>query len=238
MKHEFALYYADNEFNNVSVKSRVILSDAQFIHRVTHVIRQKVNEQFIIFTTTHVYTVIIIEQVKNKLILEVIEKKKSAPCAPPIYWLLPLLERAYFEEAVYNLAAMGAWTIQPVITEKSKSLRMSDRLNRIMIAACEQAKQFVIPEIKPVTHLDTILNQSKNLIVFDPTGKPCFTVLSELKQKKIESLTCLVGPEAGFSVAEQEKIFVHASYICALTPTILRAVDAVTVSMGIMRSCL
>ncbi len=66
---------------------------------------------------------------------------------PEIRWCIPLIAKEAFEDIVYNFTAMGVASIQPLVTEKVKRSWGGDRerarLDRIMIAAAEQSKQFV-----------------------------------------------------------------------------------------------
>ncbi len=68
-----------------------------------------------------------------------------------------MLKREAFEQAVYSLCEMGATSIYPVRTVKTAQSWGSEkdyvRVRTSMIAAAEQAKQFVIPTVHPVGEL-------------------------------------------------------------------------------------
>ena len=237
-KHEFAFFLAALNYTNI-----ITITDKDLMHRITTVLRLGSNEPVILFNTQQHISGTIKEITKKNIIIDVHQKAPNKVLTPAINWLLPLLEREAFEEALYVITAMGATTIQPVITKKSRQQwgkpTDMERVMRIMISAAEQSKQFVIPEIKTVKLLEEVTTQLRTTtkIFFDAAGDPAWDVLYRL-QKISKEITCLVGPEGDLTQQEKEHVQLNGFISCALTPTILRASHAVTVSMGIMRSLL
>lgn len=238
-KHVFAFYY-----ENINDISRGI-SDTDIIHRITTVLRLEAGESVIFFNkSTHVRCTIQ-EISKKKITVTILEQQANNILTPAIHWLLPVLEREAFEEALYALAAMGATSIQPIITKKSRQQwgKPADleRANRIMISAAEQSKQFVIPDIKPTILLENIQithKQHQIKIFFDASGNPAFDIITRVIKAETKEIVCLIGPEGDLIAQEKEQVVLSGFIACALTPTILRASHAATVGMGILRSLL
>ena len=148
--------------------------------------------------------------------------------------------KAVLEEIVYNAAQLGVTSIVPLQTTKAHALPFSaketERLFKIMIAACEQAKQFAIPQLKnPISLKEAVEDyQAERQLVFDSTGKSCASFFSSLKIPA--SLTVAFGPEGGLTDEELATLEEASFEKVQLTPTILRSEDAPLLGIGLLRS--
>lgn len=236
--HQFALYYED--LSAQADKKSILISDAELMHRIVDVLRLSTHETIVLFDSqTHIVGKII-GHAKKRLELEIVSLKANRILVPHITWLLPLLEREQWETALYNLAVMGVQTIVPIKMAHSKvtwgSAKDYERAKRIMIAACEQAKQFIIPVLESVSQLSTALTAHNDVctkIYFDAAG---LHIKNFLQQELLERVLCITGPEAGFAESEISLLQQAQFQAVALTPTILKASTAVTVGAGMLRA--
>ncbi|MFH1832520.1 MAG: RsmE family RNA methyltransferase [bacterium] len=187
---------------------------------------------------------------------------------PEIIFYPCITKRDTFETIVYAAAQMGASKIVPVISEKVQrelaGPKELDRIQKIMIAACEQARQFVIPEfcepikLAQVAHHEFIEGESfgdakiLHKICFECDGASIRELAQKLSSitsdnslnaqvagaREIQSIKiCVVqGPEGGLTDKEVSFLRSQKFDIYALTPTILRSQDAVLVGLGFLRS--
>jgi 16S rRNA (uracil1498-N3)-methyltransferase len=161
---------------------------------------------------------------------------------PSISFLLPLLKRDDYEGALYSLAELGVSSIQPVITQKthtSWSDRDADRAERILIAATEQSKNYAMPELKAPISLDKAVqavDKGSIKVFFDPLGEAFFSVLRMLHDNQPQHIVLLIGPEGDLSSEEKKMVKEKGFIFCALTPTIVRAVQAAALGAGLVRS--
>jgi 16S rRNA (uracil1498-N3)-methyltransferase len=243
-KHEFAFFTPEvTQFTRIG--QEYVLYDKELVHRLATVIRIETDEKIILFNELHAITCTIISCSKKEIKIIVNSRSEHTQLRPHIAWLLPLLERTAFENAIETLTVMGATNIIPVITEKSRkkwgSEKDCDRARRLMIAAAEQSKQFILPEIQESLTLETALKKEKDNkkagIFFDAAGKPAWDVLEIIRKNNPTDIISLVGPEGDLTLKEKELIKQHDFIFCTLTPTILRADAAITVGMGLLRSC-
>ncbi len=228
------------------IHEQAVLRDPSLLHRLITVLRLEPGRQFILFDQTRNLTCQITAVInKDYIYVTVIEDRLHQPLAPMIHWLLPLLERDAFREAVYALTAMGATSIQPLITKKIHRAWINpkeiERLQRIMISAAEQSKQFVLPTLMPVQDIsclpDSVTAQKSTArIFFDSTGSLSEQVIKQLWDSQPTSILCIVGPEGDLTHQEKDRVQSQNFIQCALTPTILRAETAVIVAMGMLRS--
>ncbi len=217
-------------------------TDLDLYHRCKQVLRLKPNEQLVLFDDTHKALATLTEYTKKSVILSLGTKEPLVPLTPEIHWLLPLLKKEAFEQALYSLCEMGAASIYPLKTTKTSrswgsgggSEKDYERARTIMRAAAEQSKQFVIPTIHPVGELVSWQAEGQK-IFFDSEGKPLKEVLSLSSEGPWYGC---VGPEGDLLQEEKEYLKEQGFVFCRLTPTVLRAQQAVALGLGILRSIL
>lgn len=244
-KHEFALFVAGLSFlvENIREGDELVITDETLYHRMVHVLRLSVDESCIFFdAVVHVYCIIGQYSGKKQIHGIISIKQNNTPLFPKITFLLPFLKRDDYETALYDLAAVGINTIQLITTQKTHSsswtIKDEERAQRILISAAEQSKNFVFPELKAPVFLASAIKGSSahKKIFFDPQGQGIITILTAFSQEKDQEIVLLVGPEG--DLTQEEKKLVQENYfiLSALTPTILRAVQAASLGAGIVRS--
>lgn len=232
--HLFALYVPT--LPAVRVGGSFALTDVDMLHRISTVLRMQIGDELLFFNEGFFARVRIEVVTKKQLNCSVIEVGKQSPLEPILTLGLPLLKREALEEAVYAATELGVQKIALLITEKSRKQlhpHELERLNRIMVAACEQAKYFYLPWLNSPAQLLNFLTVERNFIFCDPTGEP-FSMLMQ-NNEHTQNYTILIGPEGDLTHAEKELLKKNAQFI-RLTPTILRVPQAVTVALGNLRS--
>lgn len=223
------------------------ITEPELVHRISSVLRLNKGDTIILFDT-HYHSVasILGIQPKKSIAVEIHAVEANVPLTPSITWLLPLLKREAFEEALYTLVELGVHVVQPVLTRKTSKVWWSEkevgRSRKIMIAAAEQSKQFIFPLVMPLIPLDIWLAKPQNprtiKLFFDPLGNPLKTVLSSLEETVVEEIIGFAGPEGDLTKEEKDAL-IHQSFIfCKLTSTVLRAQQALTIGLGALRSLL
>jgi RsmE family RNA methyltransferase len=245
-KHLFALFWSDLSAHCTGTKD-FVARDSDLLHRITKVLRLEAGETFQLFNETHYATLTLDTKTfssKNTVVASIDSVKPVQPIMPPIDLYPALLKKDDFETACSMAAALGARLIQPLITHKIQKNWLEDkdlaRIQKIMIAACEQSKNFCIPTLKkPIKLADGLaeLKTAKKLHL-DVNGSPFFEVAQELRKTKPQSIALLCGPEADLTLEEQALLKTHEVEFVKLTPTTLKSVDAITIGLGALRSVL
>ncbi len=246
-KHQFSLYVSTlaADIKGVDVGASIFLHDEHLIRRISSVLRLQPGDTITLFDrSVHIIGVLRSVNKKNiKVTLQI--KNNNSQFIPSIILLLPLLKRDALEAAIYSAVELGVNEIRLVQTEKSQrswgGAKEFKRLQRIMIAAAEQSKHFSFPELCAPEKLIPLLEDIEKIsakIFFDLTGTPMLEVVQSFKDKKIEHILLMVGPEGDLSAEEKASLKNSAFTFCALTPTILRARQAVAVGLGAFRSML
>jgi 16S rRNA (uracil1498-N3)-methyltransferase len=140
---------------------------------------------------------------------------------------------------VQKAVELGAFAIQPVLCERSvvrlDASRASSRVEhwrRIVIATCEQCGRNRLPEVRPVVGVAEYCASP------DPVA-PRFLLSPETRLRLSEAATevrdtavIAIGPEAGFSPAE-EALFLRAGFVQARLGTrILRTETAAPAALA------
>lgn len=242
--HEFALYIPNLSQLIAHIKNNVlVLVDKNLVQRMINILRFTVEDTCILFDTKQHCKVSIVKiQKKKSVTVHILMQQQNKPLRPEVTFLLPVLKRDALEQSVYALAELGVNRIQLVHTHKIRRKwgeeKEMQRLQKMIVAACELAKQFAIPMLKEPIAFEQAVEQNKNAykLFADPDGTDAFEVITQIKQESPEQIVLLVGPEADLNQQEKELLQQEKFTFCALTPTVLRAVHAVTVFTGMIRS--
>lgn len=246
--HQFAFY--SNSVKDICCQPRVDvyhITESELVYRLTSVLRIERGDRIILFDSSHHISATIVQaDAKKSVAIQIHEIAANKQLTPTIQWLLPLLKREAFEEALYTLTELGVQSIQPLLTQKTIRFfggdREISRCQKILKAAAEQSKQFILPLLQPIIPLDIWLMKSvppsTTKIFFDPSGLPLKEVLGLIERQKSAEIIACAGPEGDLTYEEKLKLNDQGFIFCALTPTILRAQQAVAVGLGSLRSLL
>ncbi|MDQ5940292.1 MAG: rRNA (uracil1498-N3)-methyltransferase [Candidatus Dependentiae bacterium] len=156
-----------------------------------------------------------------------------------------LLKKESFEEAVHHATVTGATHIVPLITTKSRKNwlheRELERLQGVIIAACEQSKNRHIPTLfdpKVLSAATTLWPHAYTIGFEADCGHPISTLIEDLSAKKPAETKIFIGPEGGFTTEELTLLGTHKIKLYELTQTVLRSQEAVCLAIGIVSATL
>jgi len=238
-KHTFALYMQDLTAV-IQHDKKIIVTDKHIMHRIAHVLRLHAEDSCVLFDRKQNIALSITSITKKEINAVMLSKQQNKTFTPIIKLLLPVLKKDALSDAVYNAVELGANAIQLVHTDKAQrtvSRAELERLERVAIAAAEQSKNFAFPTITPPVPLREVMGAlDGNKLFFDPAGSAINKALEQLKASNGMSINMLVGPEGDLTQEEKDMLSAQQWVFVALTPTVLRAVQAVAVGLGILRS--
>ncbi|MFH1461921.1 MAG: RsmE family RNA methyltransferase [bacterium] len=250
-KHVFSIYIEDlsSILSNLNKNDEFDFKDKKTHDRIINTLRLQKDDELIFFNNSINIKIQLLDKTfeNNKFIYaQIIEKKESKVLKPEIILCPSLIKKHSLEELVYNAAAMGATIIRPVITEKVQRKwgfeKEKERLEKIIIAACEQSKNYVLPELHGPIKLPMLLNGLENLagkkIFFESDQKPLMEIIPDIASHKNGKIILFFGPEGGLTNQEVLLLRTKGFEGCSLTETILRSQEAVTVGLGVVRSIL
>jgi len=247
-KHTFSFFTQTVLHNHLAFipGGSFTLADEDLWRRMFTVLRLEKDDECIIFDGTTAVQIALTEEKSKKNIIRgsVIKAYAPSPITPPIHLYQGLLRRDAFDAVVYTAAQMGITTVTPILSKKIQRQWGDDReltrIDKVIIAACEQAKQFISPvvnEPKEFVELTNLITQVQGYwICLDPSGQSFVDLVQAVTQQPTGPFHVIIGPEGGFT-AEEEKLLKDAGVnMFALTPTILRSIDAAVLVLGTLRS--
>ncbi len=250
-KHIFAIFFdrLSKQANTLLLSKKFIIENKELYHRLLKVLRIQTKEEFILFDHETSTKLLLLEESfkkKNIISAKVISISPNKKTTPNIVLACALLKKDSFEKVVYYAAEMGANTVRPFLSSKTQrkwgGKKELERLKKITISACEQAKNFSPPKILEPLPLNDFLDAIKNKfprskkIYFDKKGKPLLKFLNDLKSSPPQTAILAFGPEGDLK-DEELSILQKAGFdFVALTPTILRSQEAVAVGLGSIQS--
>jgi 16S rRNA (uracil1498-N3)-methyltransferase len=244
--HEFALFHP--QLSSLVTGSKTdplscIIDDIDLVHRMVHVLRLESGQQCVLFDRLS-HCVFTVHTANKKAVAGTITMAtKNIPLKPTITYCVPLLKRDALDHALYTLTEMGINTIQLIDTQKINrpwAPKEFERAQRVIIAAAEQSKHFSYPNLLSPLSFDEMLHQYMRLPAYklycDPDGKPLWQCLEQVHRLNPTDIIIMSGPEADLTREEKQQLQDCSVVFCALTPTILRAYQAITLSAGVFRS--
>ncbi len=170
---------------------------------------------------------------KRDLVLTVEAKLRGRENVPDLWLCQALVKKDRFDWIAEKACELGAARFVPVLTARCVVDKVKeDRLRVHMIEAAEQCERTALPEIAPMTKLDSLLKswpESRTLYFCDERGGTAFG-----NALKAGPAAILVGPEGGFTDEENAAIRAHpAAKAVSLGPRILRADTAAVASLSI-----
>ena len=246
-KHIFAFYAQDLSLSILEDGS-VCLNDKNLWQRIIRVTKLDHHDAFILFNRETNLELQLLKETferKNKVFAKIINKKKNLLPDLNLILYMPITKKSYAENILYNSAQIGVTKIIPVVIERTCRLNLKfiqniQRVEKILISACEQSKNFCIPELCDPIPLGSVEFsdgiQESFKILLDHEGKSCRKLFERLSQNVPATISVACGPEEGFN--SEEKIFLENAGFerFRLVKNILRTQEAVTIALGIVKS--
>lgn len=243
-EHEFALYFHSLSQAVADQADLLRIHDVALIHRIIHVLRLQKEDALVLFDQNIHVRATIVSVEKKAIICAMQTAAQNVVVAPHITVWLPLLKREAFEDAIYSLVELGVNEIQLIHTAKEQRHWMGQkemqRIHNIMVAAAEQSKNFAMAVVSEPRTLPDLLTLKKDAqgIFFDVDGEALLEVASSMKSNNKERYILAVGPEGDFLDSEKFQLQKASFAFVCLTPTVLRAQQAIAVGVGAIRSLL
>jgi 16S rRNA (uracil1498-N3)-methyltransferase len=170
---------------------------------------------------------------KRDLILKVEAKLRDRESVPDLWLVQALVKKDRFDWIAEKACELGVARFVPLLTARCVVNKVKeDRLRVQMIEAAEQCERTALPEIAPLTKLDSMLKDwpaGRSLFFCDERGGVPFGDAIAAGPAAV-----LVGPEGGFTDQENDAIRAHPNAVAvSLGPRILRADTAAVAAISI-----
>ena len=211
---------------------------------LTRVLRVEAGQRYEISDNHNVYLAEIETARKEHVAFRTLEK--LAPPAPTVRLILcaALIKFDHFEWMIEKATELGVSEIVPVETIRSErgleraAHKRVERWRRIALEASQQSRRAFLPEVsEPEPLTASIAREATHRFALDenPTARPLNAALPAIRDPG-ESVALLIGPEGGWTEAEQRQFIVAGWTPVSLGPLILRAETAAIASLAIVNS--
>jgi 16S rRNA (uracil1498-N3)-methyltransferase len=170
---------------------------------------------------------------KRDLAVTVQSKLREREVTPDLWICQALIKKDRFDWVAEKSCELGAARFVPVLTARCVVDKVKDdRLRAHMIEAAEQCERTALPQIAPLTRIEAMLKAwpaERGLYFCDERGGEPF-----LEAIIAGPSAVLIGPEGGFTDAENEAVRAHpCARPVSLGPRILRADTAAVAAMSV-----
>jgi 16S rRNA (uracil1498-N3)-methyltransferase len=140
---------------------------------------------------------------------------------------------------VQKAIELGASRIVPLLTERSvvrlgasQAARKLEHWRAIAVAACEQSGRNRLPELSPLLSLSEFVSGAAGTrLLLSPTG----TMSLDDVPRTAAGVTVLIGPEGGFTEAEQQTAVGAGFMPVRLGPRVLRTETAAIAALALLQ---
>jgi 16S rRNA (uracil1498-N3)-methyltransferase len=192
-------------------------------HRMAHVLRLGVGDEVALFNGTDgLWQATIADKTCKTLKIDQQLKPQTQPS--PFTLVLGLPKREAWEAALRQATELGVGAIQPLTTQYAQRGQFNtERAQILLIEAAEQSEQLALPSLLPLHNLESWLKTLK---------VPCLWGHARGEQgQKASATMVLVGPEGGFSPAEEALLAAHPHVVPTHLPTGILRTDTAVVAL-------
>ena len=213
-----------------------IVIDAAQANYLVRVLRLKAGAQIKLFDNrTGEWLAELAHIGKRDAIVRVEGHLRPREIVPDLWLCFAPIKKGRIDWLVEKASELGVARLVPVKTQRTIVDKVkSTRLQSHIIEAAEQCERTSLPDLAALTPLDTLLSdwpEERRLYYAAERGGDSVT---EVMSDSSGPAAILIGPEGGFTDAEDEKIRAkEASIPISLGPRILRADTAAITAIGI-----
>jgi len=185
-------------------------------------------------------------EVRFNLVTEV-----QADPALPVTLVVAVYKFDHMEWAIEKATELGVAALAPVIAQRTEkhlaqaAEKRAERWRRIAHEAAQQSRRADVPLIYQPTPLASRIRESSDALRVVLAEQERTTTLRRLMEEAIEaageqmpSLEIAIGPEGGWSPAEEALFDANGWRAATLGPRILRAETASIAALAVVASCL
>ena len=192
-------------FSNSLSADMIDKLDKSQSHYLTKVMRVKENEVFSLFNKNGEWEAKILGISKNIVEFKTTKQLRQKENTKELWLAFSPIKSNYQNFMIQKATELGVTKFLPIIFDRTVVRKINkERLEKIIIEACEQSNRINVPAIEDTQNLKSFLkNNLMDLIFTDLNSDNQKIDKSKLTNKAI---CIIIGPEGDFSEAEREEI--------------------------------
>ncbi|MEK9741483.1 MAG: RsmE family RNA methyltransferase [Pelagibacteraceae bacterium] len=196
-------------------ENKEILLGKEQSHYITNVMRLKMNDELSLFNGKQgEFVGTVSSQLKKETKIKIYKKLREQSKSSNISLAFCPPKGARLDLLIQKCTEVGLKNFIPVISDHTINRKINtERLNKVIIEACEQSDQMTIPKLlNTITFKDFIgsLHAKDTVLFADINHKK--NNLSELLSEKKNNFILFIGPEGDFSSQERDQIKMNSKF--------------------------
>ena len=221
-------------FSNTLSKNMIDKLDKSQSHYLTKVMRLKKNDIFSLFNKTGEWEAKILNITKDFVEFKSTKQLRQKENVQELWLAFSPIKSNYQNFMIQKATELGVSKFLPIIFDRTIVRKINkDRLEKIVIEACEQSNRISVPSIEEAQNLKSFLNSnSMNLIFTDLNSDNKKIEKTKFSDKPI---CIIIGPEGDFSEHERQEILsFEGVQALKINDNILRSETAVISAISII----
>lgn len=223
------------------VAETVIVLDQGQTHYLANVMRQKVEDQLLLFNGRDGEWLAQITRVAKKAVdLRIVSQSRQQITTPDLELIFAPVKKLRLDFLVQKATELGVTALRPVITARTNAKVKQDRMEANVIEAAEQSGRLDVPQVRSSVSLTALLEnwpEGRGLIFCDEArDAPALPKALQTSTHK-GPWSLLIGPEGGFS--DEERVTLksfEAALAVSLGPRIMRSDTAALAALAVFQS--
>ena len=203
-------------------------------HYLTKVMRVKIGENFSLFNKTGEWLAKIDNIYDGKVEFCIKEQLRKKENSLDIWLAFSPIKSNYQNFMIQKATELGVSKFLPIIFDRTIVRKINkDRLEKIVIEACEQSNRISIPSIEKAQNLKSFLNSNSMNLIFTDLNSDNKKI--EKTKFSDEPICIIIGPEGDFSEHERQEILSFKGVqALKINDNILRSETAVISAISII----
>lgn len=227
-----------------AIISDVATLEGPEVHHLLHVLRLKEGTRVELFDGSgNLYEAEITTVCRDKLILAILSAEPSPRPKPELHLATALLKGKKLEFVLQKAVELGVTSLHPFISQycdrqSVKGSAAVDRWQRIVLEACKQCGQTLLPQVaSPVSFAELLQKARRYSQIILCYEKESNRKISEIPFMPMvdETILLITGPEGGFSDGEICSALQNRCTTVSLGPLTLRAETAAIAAVTIVQ---
>ena len=176
-------------------------------HYISKVMRIKSNEVFSLFNKSGEWEAKIREISKGIVEFNITKQLRQTKNSKEIWLAFSPIKSNYFNFMIQKATELGVTKFIPIIFDRSIVRKINhNRIEKIIIEACEQSNRINIPMLEKSQNLKNFLGKNNKKIELIFTDLNTENKKLHIKKQTDKPLCIIVGPEGDFSEKERKEI--------------------------------
>ena len=221
-------------FSSTLSKNMIDKLDKSQSHYLTKVMRLKKNDTFSLFNKTGEWEAKILNITKDFVEFKSTKQLRQKETIKELWLAFSPIKSNYQNFMIQKATELGVSKFLPIVFDRTIVRKINkDRLEKIVIEACEQSNRITVPVIEQAQNLKSFLNShSMNLIFTDLNSDNKKIEKTKFSDKPI---CIIIGPEGDFSEHERQEILSFKGVqALKINDNILRSETAVISALSII----